>query len=425
MEARPLAELPVPGLQRRRHRRILDDLVDARAHLFHLLEVGNFRQLRQPLRRQALLVALRGDEQDVADNVRPPIIHQVFRLIAARDQRIEILHPPALPAGLQALRPVRIRLPVIAHIDGRGRALEHVEMLRPGCEVRHALHGGRAGADDADHLVLQARQPAFRPAARIGIIPAARMEAVPLERLHARNAGQLRPVQRTIAHHHELRGELVAPVRLDRPGLLLLVPLHAGHAGAQQGLVEQVEALRDPLRMREDFRRLRILLLRHEAGLFQQRQVDIALDIARRAGIPVPVPGAAKRPAGLDHADVVEARLAQARRRQHPAKPAADHRHFHVILHRRALHTLRIRVFQVMGELPGHVHILLVAILAHALVALRQIARLQRGRVKSKIKRAGIGHGKLLRKSAGPASRRAGLPHPAWNLTAKPPRRQS
>jgi hypothetical protein len=154
----------------------------------------------------------------------------------------------------------------------------------------------------------------------------------------------------------------------------------------------------------ENLRRLRILLLRHEAGLFEQRQVDIALDIACRAGIPVPVPGAAKGAARLDHADILETRLAQPRCRQHPAKPAADHGHLDMILHRRAFHTLRIRVIEVMRELPGHVHILLVAILAHALVAFRQIARLQGGRIKSKVECAGIGHAGFLQDFAGKAS---------------------
>ena len=44
VEARPLAELPVPGLERRRRDRVFDDGVHTGAHLVHLLVVGQHHQ---------------------------------------------------------------------------------------------------------------------------------------------------------------------------------------------------------------------------------------------------------------------------------------------------------------------------------------------------------------------------------------------
>jgi len=54
----------------------------------------------------------------------------------------------------------------------------------------------------------------------------------------------------------------------------------------------------------EDLGDVGVFLLRDVAELFEQRQVAIGFDIALRAGIAVPVPGAAEVSAGLDDADV-------------------------------------------------------------------------------------------------------------------------
>ncbi len=60
--------------------------------------------------------------------------------------------------------------------------------------------------------------------------------------------------------------------------------------------------------------------------LLEQRQVDVSFDIAHRAGIPVPVPGAAEVTAVVDDANVTKARLVQAGARQEAAKATAgDH----------------------------------------------------------------------------------------------------
>ena len=42
--------------------------------------------------------------------------------------------------------------PLVAHVDGRRRALEDVELLDDLGQLGDGLHGGGAGADDADRL---------------------------------------------------------------------------------------------------------------------------------------------------------------------------------------------------------------------------------------------------------------------------------
>ena len=61
------------------------------------------------------------------------------------------------------------------------------------------------------------------------------------------------------------------------------------------------------------------------AGLFQQRQIDVAFDVALSAWISIPVPGAAEVAAFLYDANILDPRLAQARRGQKAAEAAHDH----------------------------------------------------------------------------------------------------
>src|SRR5204863_7571458 len=121
----------------------------------------------------AVLALLAHQHQQVADDVGPAVVDQVLLGEAAGDQGVEVVHPVLLPAGLQALSPRRIGGTVGAHVDGRGRALEDVELLRGRSDVRHALHGRGARADDADALVLQAGEVPVRIAAGVAVIPAA------------------------------------------------------------------------------------------------------------------------------------------------------------------------------------------------------------------------------------------------------------
>ena len=96
--------------------------------------------------------------------------------------------------------------------------------LRVLAEVRHALDGGRAGADDRDALVGEPVQIAVGIAAGVAVVPAAGVEGVPLEAVDAGDAGQLRPVQRPVGHHDEARAHAVVAVGGDDPAALVLVP---------------------------------------------------------------------------------------------------------------------------------------------------------------------------------------------------------
>jgi hypothetical protein len=201
VEARPLAELAVPRLQRLGGVRVVDDRLHARADRLHLLEVGQLDRLGR--------VGTRGDrtlahhDQQLADDVGPAVVDQVLGFEPPDTRLLKFSMRRSLPTGLERRRPLGVGRPVVAHVDRRRRALEDVELLRRLAEVGHALHGGGAGADDADPLVGQAGEAARRVAAGVRVVPAAGVERVALERLDAGDARQLRPVQRAVGHHHE------------------------------------------------------------------------------------------------------------------------------------------------------------------------------------------------------------------------------
>ena len=78
--------------------------------------------------------------------------------------------------------------------------------------MRNALHGGSAGADNADALVAEPVQPPFAAATGVIVVPAAGMEGVALEMVDAGNSGQLGPGQQTIGHHHIMGADPVTAV---------------------------------------------------------------------------------------------------------------------------------------------------------------------------------------------------------------------
>ncbi len=188
-----------------------------RADLLHLAVVGLLDDLQRLLHRRHRLRLAARRQQNLAEQAGPAVLHQILLERLARDHGGEIVHALALPAGLQALCPGLIRRPVIAHADRGRRALEDVELFRRAAEMRHALHGGRAGADDADALVGKTGETAFGIAAGVGVIPAAGVEAVALETFDAGNAGQLRPAQRTACENDEARTDAIAAIGLDQP----------------------------------------------------------------------------------------------------------------------------------------------------------------------------------------------------------------
>jgi hypothetical protein len=244
--------------------------------------------------------------------------------------------------------------------------------------VRHALHGSGAGADDADALVGEFfHQRAEWIAAGVIVIPAAGVERVSLEGLDAFDAGKFRHMQRPRAHADELRGEGVAAVGADIPARLCFVPIEAHDLGVKQRVVVEAVLLADTLAVREDFRRMRILLRGHMAGFFEQRHVDHRRGIALRARIPVPVPGAAEVATLLYDADIPDAGFGQARGGGEPGKAAADEGEADVVDFRIARGDRRIGVVEIMRELSCDTEILVVTIRAEPLVALLQISLTQ------------------------------------------------
>ncbi len=244
--------------------------------------------------------------------------------------------------------------------------------------MRHALHGGGAGSDNTDALVLQPREIPEGVAARIVVVPAARVKGVTLERLHARDARQLRTMQWAIRHHDETRFHPVAAIGLDDPARALLVPAQRLHLCLETRVAIEIELLADGTAVLEDLRRARIFLDWHVADLFEQRQVDVGLDIAGRARIAVPIPGAAEIAALLDNADVLDTSFAQTRAGEQSAEAATDHHDFHVVVQRRPRDRLHVRIIEVVRELALYLAVLLVAIRAQALVTLGAVLRLQR-----------------------------------------------
>ena len=143
--------------------------------------------------------------------------------------------------------------------------------------------------------------------------------------------------------------------------------------GLEQRVFVEAEVLADALAVREDLRRMRVLLRRHVAGLFEQRQVDQEARVALRAGISVPVPGAAEVAALLDDPDVLDANFRQPRCGGEPGKTATDESEGDVIGFRRARRDRRIGIVEIVRELPRDPQVLIVAVGTQPLVALLQI----------------------------------------------------
>jgi hypothetical protein len=184
-------------------------------------------------------------------------------------------------------------------------------------------------------------------------------------------------MQRAGADADILRGEGVAPRRTDDPARLRGVPIEARHLGVKQRIVVEIELPPDPLAVRQDLRRMRVFLRRHVAGLFEQRHVDHRRGVTLRAGISVPVPGAAEIAALLDDADILDAGLGQPRRSGEPGKAAADKGEGDVIRLRCALDHRRVGILEIMRELALDLEILVIAVGTEPLVALLAVLRAQ------------------------------------------------
>ncbi len=88
MEARTLAELAVVRLERLGGLLVSDELVDSRADLLHLLEVGHLHRLRERLGGHLAGRTPLDHEKQLPDDVGPAVVHEVFRGEATPDTRV-------------------------------------------------------------------------------------------------------------------------------------------------------------------------------------------------------------------------------------------------------------------------------------------------------------------------------------------------
>ena len=89
--------------------------------------------------------------------------------------------------------------------------------------------------------------------------------------------------------------------------------------------------LGDAPAVREDLVALGVFLGRDVAELLQQRHVHVRLDVARYAGVPVPIPGAADVGSLVDEPDALHTELAQPGPGQQSAESGADDRDIDVV----------------------------------------------------------------------------------------------
>src|ERR1022692_864341 len=244
-------------------------------------------------------------------------------------------------------------------------------MLRVLREVWHTLDRSRAGADNSHFFVCQLVQISGGIAARVSVIPSAGVESVPLEAVDARKSGKLRPVKRPVGHDDEARSHPVVAIGGYYPAVLLFVPSDVLDLSLKAGVTIQVEFLADASRVSQDLRRVGVLLLRDVAGLFEQRQIDVSLDIALRTRISIPVPGPAEVAALLDDAEVLDAGLFQTRGCEQTAEAAADDQNFDIVVQRFSGEArVHIRIVDITFEVAFHFDVLLIAVLANAFVPL-------------------------------------------------------
>ncbi len=199
-----------------------------------------------------------------------------------------------------------------------GSPLEHRQVGGRLGDHRRSLDAGRAGADLAD--ALAAEIDAFRR-------PLAGVERAPGEALQP---GNLRNVGRRKAAHcgDEVAHAIALPrFRGDIPSVRRFVILRGDDASVEADVAPQVELFRHVVQVAQDFGRLGIAL--RPAPFLQQLPgkeiaVGVALGVAARARIAVPVPRSAEIGRGFDDLDREPQPVAQAEELVEPGKAGAD-----------------------------------------------------------------------------------------------------
>ena len=180
-----------------------------------------------------------------------------------------------LPTRLEPLGEVGIGGPVAPFAHGRGRALEHVDVLRRLGQRRKTLDAARPGAHEGDNLACQSRERLVGSAPRVLVLPPCGVERAPGEVLHARDYGKLHEAEDPDGEHVPTAGDLVTAVGADPPPGRVLVPLGAGHPGVEQGVIHQVEPVGDPLEMAPDLLAERVAVGGDVVELLEHRDVAV------------------------------------------------------------------------------------------------------------------------------------------------------
>jgi hypothetical protein len=123
----------------------------------------------------------------------------------------------------------------------------------------------------------------------------------------------------------------------------------------------EIERVGNALRMLVDLRRERVFLLRHVAEFLEQRQITVRLDVALRARIAIPVPGAAEVPP----ASMMRKLFRPASRNRAPANnppkpPPMITMSISSVSGSRAEARLHVRIVDEVRELAGDLDILIV-----------------------------------------------------------------
>ncbi len=183
-------------------------------------------------------------------------------------------------------------------------ALEHEELRGAGSDVRNGLDRGRAGANDGDALASEVDAL---------VRPAAGMEGATGEGLAARHFRHVRGRETACRHDAVTGAHPAAVVGRDAPPTRTLVERRRRDARVQLDVAAEIEAIGDVLEVAQDLGLRRIALGPFPLLLELRRElirVLHALDVAARAWVAIPEPGAADAAAGLEDAGR-ESELAQ------------------------------------------------------------------------------------------------------------------
>ena len=221
-----------------------------------------------------------------------------------------VLHPLLeLRAQRMVLRGHRVVRGALEHGQVRGRLGDHrrrLDACGPGAHHAHSLAG-------KVHALVWPLP---------GVVPLAG------ELIEARNVRNVRRRQATHRSDQELRDVVVPGFGGHVPAIAGLVVPGGNDAGVEVDVALQVEFVGHEVQVAQDLRLLRIAL--GPFPLLQQlvgeiERVGMALRIAARARITVPVPGTPDAIAGLHHLHRKPQPITQAQQLIHAGKPGADH----------------------------------------------------------------------------------------------------